>query len=121
VRGRLTFAAAVGFAGVALGAFGAHALAPHLGDARRATWGTAVDYHLVHALALLALAAMPFEARAVSVARWAFGIGVALFCGSLYLLALTEARWLGIVTPFGGAAFLVGWASIAVAGWRRRS
>ena len=114
----LVLAALLGFAGVALGAFGAHGLKEHLSVERMATWNTAVLYHLVHALALLATAALPVAGGVVRVARWAFALGVLLFSGSLYLLALTDVRGFGAVTPFGGAAFLVGWAALLCAARR---
>jgi uncharacterized membrane protein YgdD (TMEM256/DUF423 family) len=101
-------AAALGFLGVALGAFGAHGLkgsfvVPDGAD----WWKTATLYHLIHAAA--ALATGRADGRA-SAATWCFAGGVLLFSGSLYAMALTDARWLGAVTPVGGAAFLAGWA-----------
>ncbi len=118
-NGGLIVSGVAGGIGVLLGAFGAHALRDTLGESRLATWTTGVQYHLVHALALLALCALP-ATRALALARWAFVAGILLFSGSLYALALTEARWFGAVTPVGGVAFLLGWAAIAGAGARRR-
>ena len=101
-------AAATGFLAVALGAFGAHALKglfAQNGMAR--VWETAVFYHFIHAVMLFVLAERkPFPA----VAWWSFFAGIILFSGSLYLLAVTDARWLGAVTPFGGVSLLTGWA-----------
>ena len=107
------FGAVLGFLAVALGAFGAHALAQRLGPYVE-TWQTAARYQLVHAVALLVVAV------ALAVAGWLFVIGTALFSGSLYLLVLTGARAWGIVTPFGGALLLTGWLCLAVGFARRR-
>src|SRR5262249_59735073 len=83
-----------------------------------AVFQTGVQYHMYHALALLAVGLMAGPSptsRAGGVAAWAFLIGVVLFSGSLYVLALSGVRWLGAITPFGGVAMLVGWAALAVA------
>lgn len=111
----IRLAAALGFWGVALGAFGAHALAPRLEAAGRAdTWETAVFYHLVHAVALLGLAGCErLRARRWIGLLWAGG--VAVFSGTLYLLALTGITWLGAITPLGGVALLAGWTWLAFA------
>ena len=100
-------AALLGFLGVALGAFGAHGLKGSfvLPDGPD-WWKTAVLYHLVHAVA--ALATGRSDGRA-SASTWCFAAGVLFFSGSLYAMALTDARWLGAVTPVGGVAFLAGW------------
>jgi uncharacterized membrane protein YgdD (TMEM256/DUF423 family) len=105
-------AAAFCFLGVALGAFGAHALKGTL-EANHTTeiWKTAVLYHFIHALALLVLAALPTLNR---VAGSLFVAGIVIFSGSLYLLALTNVKWLGAITPLGGLCFLAGWVSLAV-------
>ena len=104
----IRFASALAFLAVALGAFGAHGLKARLSDlGTAAAWETAALYHFLHALALLALAAGPRVPRG-PVICW--GIGVLLFSGSLYLLAVTGLKALGMVTPLGGVAFLVGWA-----------
>jgi uncharacterized membrane protein YgdD (TMEM256/DUF423 family) len=99
-----------GFLGVALGAFGAHALRTRLAPDLLAVFETAVRYQLYHALALLfvGLAAQRLGPQA-SLAGWLFTGGIALFSGSLYLLSITGARWLGAITPFGGLCFLTGW------------
>jgi uncharacterized membrane protein YgdD (TMEM256/DUF423 family) len=117
--GWVRVAAVLGFLGVGVGAFGAHGLKGRL-DAlgTAATYQTGVQYHMYHALALLAIGVMwgPFQpSRSGTVAAWAFVVGVALFSGSLYVLAVSGIKWLGAVTPFGGVAFLVGWAALAVA------
>lgn len=104
----------LGFTGVALGAFGAHALKETL-TARGsvATWQTAVLYHLIHAVALLALVGV---AGGWTNVRWigvCWSVGVVLFSGSLYWLALGGPKILGPVTPLGGLAFLAGWLLVA--------
>ena len=104
-------AALLGFLGVALGAFGAHSLKELLMRyGTSGTWDKAVLYHLIHAVMLFIVASRsPFS----RVAWWSFLIGIAIFSGSLYLLAVTNARWLGAVTPIGGVSFLVGWFCLA--------
>jgi uncharacterized membrane protein YgdD (TMEM256/DUF423 family) len=98
----------MGFLAVALGAFGAHGLEAMLErNATVAIWETAVLYHLGHAVVLLVLA-MSGNWRAGP--WWSFLCGILVFSGTLYLLALTGMRWLGMITPLGGVAFLVGWA-----------
>nr|WP_083965438.1 DUF423 domain-containing protein [Dokdonella koreensis] len=113
-------AAGFGGSGVVAGAFGAHALKGLLGADALAVWGTAVQYQLWHALALLGLAALApaLPARAVRGIAWAFAAGIVLFCGSLYLLALGAPRGLGPLTPIGGLALIGGWAGLAWAAWR---
>src|SRR5262245_43797912 len=99
--------AIVGFLAVALGAFGAHGLKEILErNETTAIWQTAVLYHLVHGVALLGLTLVTPWRRGP---WWSFLVGVIVFSGSLYLLALTGVRRLGAITPFGGAAFLAGW------------
>ena len=109
------------FFGVAAGAFGAHALKGHLDAAALATWQTAVLYNLVHALGTIAVGLFkpaPAAERACRRAGWCFVAGMALFSGSLYLLALTGLRPLAYLTPLGGVAFLSGWVLLAVAARR---
>jgi uncharacterized membrane protein YgdD (TMEM256/DUF423 family) len=100
-------AAATGFCGVALGAFGAHGLSRTLEQFHTAhIWEKAVLYHLVHAGMLYFLAAR----RPLRAGPWlCFFFGILVFSGSLYLLAATNTRWLGAVTPIGGTSFLIGW------------
>ena len=104
-------AGVAGFLGVVLGAFAAHALKSRLSPDMLAAFETGVRFEMYHALAIFAAAWgwARWEHRAFAVAGWLFLIGIALFSGSLYLLALTGARWLGAITPFGGLAFLTGW------------
>ena len=119
-RGVLTVGAVLMLAAVALGAFGAHALRTKMAPEMTDVWRTAVQYHAWHALALLAvgLALRQRPSPSFAVAGWLFVAGIALFSGSLYALALTGVRALGAITPFGGLAFLAGWASLALAAWR---
>jgi len=109
------------FAGVALGAFGAHGLKNRVAPEMLVVWQTGVQYHLVHALGLLLIGIlchlMP-EAATVRTAGWAILVGTVLFSGSLYLLVLTGIKPLGMVTPFGGIAFLLGWLLLGIAAWR---
>jgi uncharacterized membrane protein YgdD (TMEM256/DUF423 family) len=106
----------VGMAGasaVLLGAFGAHALKAVLDAPARELWHTAVNYHVWHALALAVVAGLG-HGRSRRFAMAAYAIGIVLFSGSLYALALGAPRWAGIVTPFGGLAFITGWIAL---GW----
>jgi len=101
--------------GVAAGAFGAHGLRDRLDAGSIATFETAVRYQLVHSLALVVAAQRAANAPAARFAGYAFGVGILLFSGSLYALALTGSHGLGRVTPVGGVLFLAGWAVLAVA------
>ena len=106
---------------VLFGSFGAHALRGRLSPEQLAVFETGVRYQLAHALGLLA-AAWAVERFGGDAARWGGWLLVAgsvLFSGSLYALTLTGVRWLGLVTPFGGVAFIVGWALLAMAALRR--
>jgi len=109
--------ALMGFLGVALGAFGAHGLRTRLGPEMLAVFETGVRYQMYHALALLVLGALApgIAGRLATAAGWSFTAGIVLFSGSLYLLALTDVRILGAITPLGGVAFLIGWACLAYA------
>lgn len=106
--------------GVAAGAFGAHALRARLAPDMLAVFETGVRYQLVHALALLATAwaGGRWPGPVTSAAGWLFVAGIALFSGSLYALALSGVRGLGIVTPFGGLAFILGWGCLVWAAAR---
>lgn len=115
-------AAVLGFVGVALGAFGAHALRDTLSPRDLEIFETAVRYQLIHAVALLGVAAAwarwPDVSTPLAAAGWLFVGGTVVFSGSLYALVLTGVRGLGAVTPIGGVAFLAGWAALAWAAWR---
>ena len=113
----LIAAGILGAAAVILGAFGAHALAERVPQARLAVYETGVRYLLVHALAVLVAAVLPPH-----VTRWAapcWIAGCVLFSGSLILLVLADARWLGMVAPVGGLLLIAGWLALAIAAWRR--
>jgi len=120
LRGFLMLAAFFGFTGVALGAFAAHGLKNRLTPEYLAIFHTGVTYHLVHALALLgvALLATQIPGRLVTWAGASFAVGILLFSGSLYVLTLTGVSKLGIITPFGGLAFLSGWLCLGLAAYR---
>lgn len=113
----LLIGALAGATGVALGAFGAHGLRARLSPDMLAVFETGVRYHMYHALAILATAAFMtrLEGRLIAAAGWLFTVGIVLFSGSLYALALTGVTVLGAVTPLGGLAFLAGWACLAIA------
>ena len=104
-------AAILGLLGVALGAFGAHALEGRLTPRGVELWQKGTLYHLVHAVAMLATARKDGGASA---ATWCFAAGIALFSGSLYALATTEVSAFGAVAPFGGTALLAGWTLLAL-------
>ncbi|EPA97141.1 DUF423 domain-containing protein [Pseudomonas umsongensis] len=120
LRGFLMLAAFFGFTGVGLGAFAAHGLKNRLSAEYLAIFHTGVTYQLVHTLALLgvALLATQIPGRLVTWAGASFAIGIVLFSGSLYVLTLTGVSKLGIITPFGGLAFLIGWLCLGLAAWR---
>ena len=107
---------------VAAGAFGAHALKARLAPDLLAVFETGARYHMFHELGLVAAAwaAARFPGAAVVWAGWLFVAGTVLFSGSLYALTLTGVRALGAVTPFGGVAFIAGWAALAAAAVRGR-
>ena len=107
----LAVAGVSGFLAVAAGAFGAHSLKNVLSVPDLETYRTAALYHLVHAVAI-GLVAVARPATAFRVAGWSFLIGTVVFSGSLYALALTGEKRLGMITPLGGVAFLTGWAAL---------
>ena len=101
-----------GAASVAFGAFGAHSLRTKLSPEMLAIFEVGVRYQMYHAFGLIAVAwAMARWPEAnLNGAGWAFIFGILIFSGSLYLLSITDVRWLGAITPIGGLAFLLGWA-----------
>lgn len=118
----IAVAAANGLIAVAAGAYAAHGMKVSAGVYPAEWTETASRYQMWHALALLAVALMWRELTAqpwLKAAACGFLVGIVLFCGSLYVMAFTDIRGVGWVTPFGGAAFLVGWAALAVHGLRR--
>lgn len=107
--------------GVALGAFGAHGLKSKVAPEMLTVWETAVQYHLIHALGLVLvgiLCQLIPEASLIRNAGWLFLGGIVLFSGSLYAMVLTGNKPLGIITPMGGVAFIMGWISLAVAAFK---
>src|SRR5947208_16314881 len=107
----------LGFLGVALGAFGAHALRSRLSPEMLAVFETGVRYQMYHTFAVLIVAAAIGHIgndRLLVAAGWLFFTGVLLFSGSLYALALSGVATLGAITPIGGLLFLIGWACLAV-------
>lgn len=111
-------AATLGLFGVAAGAFGAHALREIMSPRDLEIFETAVRYQLIHAVALLGVAAAwarwPDMSGSLVLSGWAMIVGVTVFSGSLYILVLSGVRWMGAITPIGGVALLVGWAML---GW----
>jgi len=100
---------------VMLGAFAAHGLKKTLADDLLNVFQTGVQYHFYHALGLIAvgLIAMQIQSPTIKLSGWLMLTGIVLFSGSLYLLAISGMRWLGMVTPFGGVCFIVAWAMLA--------
>lgn len=112
----LIVAAVYGATGVAAGAFGAHGLKDRLGTEMLSVFEVGVRYHMYHAIAMLALAAgtaVLWQRPWAAYACWCWAIGVLIFSGSLYLLSLTEVRWLGAITPIGGVLLILGWCFAA--------
>lgn len=120
---RLFFGLACVSAGVAvaLGAFAAHGLRNRLVPDMLSVFEIGVRYQMYHALALLgvALAHARWPTMSIAVAAWLFVAGTLVFSGSLYVMAVTGQRWLGAVTPLGGAAFIAGWIALAWGVWTR--
>ncbi|WP_027158961.1 DUF423 domain-containing protein [Methylobacter luteus] len=104
------------FLGVSMGAFGAHALKTVLSSDMLEVYKTAVSYQMWHALGLIAIAFIPqaSESALVHWAGWLMFAGTLLFSGSLYLLTIFNLKWLGMITPIGGVAFLSAWLLIAI-------
>jgi uncharacterized membrane protein YgdD (TMEM256/DUF423 family) len=116
IIGALSMALAVG-----LGAFGAHGLKSRLTPDLLAIWHTGVDYHFYHALGLLLVAVSMGFFPDASGLRWAAGlmlVGMLVFSGSLYVLALTGLRWLGAITPLGGLSLIAAWVTMAWTLWK---
>jgi uncharacterized membrane protein YgdD (TMEM256/DUF423 family) len=121
----LRWSALSGAAAVALGAFGAHGLKPHLNDYQAAIFEKGIQYHFIHTLAVLAIGVLAQRGRSIAGLRrssYLFLAGIVLFSGSLYLLACRDllpfpVDWLGPVTPIGGGCFIAGWLLL---GWALR-
>lgn len=109
---------------VAAGAFASHALKEQLTEKALSIFETGAKYQMYHALALVLVALLLSRAEVTNPlmvsAGWAFLAGIAIFSGSLYALSLTGIKWLGAITPFGGAAFMMGWGCLAVAAFNFR-
>ena len=108
--------------GVVIGAFGAHGLKPHVTKDLFENFQTGVQYHFYHALGLLILGIYIHVAGPSALAGWAGGLfigGILIFSGSLYLMAITDARWLGAITPIGGTAFIAGWVLWFITVWQK--
>jgi uncharacterized membrane protein YgdD (TMEM256/DUF423 family) len=105
-----------GFLSVALGAFGAHSLKNIMDDYGKSIYEKAVLYQMFHTMALFAVGLLQLiqKQTSFSAAGWGFFIGIVLFSGSLYLLAVTGVKWLGAITPIGGIAFLFGWSGLVL-------
>jgi len=99
---------------VALGAFGSHSLKDVLDEYGKSIWEKAVLYHMIHAIALILVGILQYYFKNISFALsgYLFILGILLFSGSLYFLAVTQTKFLGMITPLGGLCFLAGWASL---------
>lgn len=116
----IVFGAVSAALSVAAGAFGAHSLKGVLTLEQLNVFETAARYQMYHALGLLIIGRVGETSdRAMRRAGWCFIAGIVLFSGSLYLVALTGVRWLGVITPIGGAAFLGGWIALAWWAWKK--
>jgi len=105
---------------VAIGAFGAHGLKSFLSPQMLEVFETGVRYHMYHALGVL-VSGWAWISRnhpLFRYAAWAFILGIIFFSGSLYVLSLTEVRWIGAITPIGGLLFLIGWALLGIGFWK---
>jgi uncharacterized membrane protein YgdD (TMEM256/DUF423 family) len=103
---------------VILGAFGAHALKARLSNEMMAIYHTGIEYHVFHALGLIAVGLVAAWIPASASLKWSGWLmlgGIVLFSGSLYVLSLTGQRWIGAVTPFGGVAFIAAWVMFCIA------
>lgn len=125
-RSTLVAAGLFGASGVGLGALGAHKLEAFLTERGMShAWETAARYHLLHAVALLGIAVWLQQSRGAAAPRvsWAarcWTIGIILFSGSLYGLAVGGPRWLGPVTPLGGVALIAGWVFVVAAAFAKK-
>ena len=117
----LTLAAVFLFVAVGAGAIGAHALRTTIAPELQPAYANAVQYHFFHALGLLGVGILLLHkpgSRLLAISGWLLVAGIVLFCGTLYIIALTGNHAPGVLTPVGGLAFLAAWATLAVAAWR---
>ena len=122
LRPALVLGALFALLAVMAGAFGAHGLRGVIDERGLEVFQTAVTYQIYHSLALILVAILPvagLSRRLLGVAAGFFVAGILLFSGSLYLLVLTDLRWMGPVTPVGGIGFMVGWILVLMSGFRR--
>ena len=122
LRPALVLGALFALLAVMAGAFGAHGLRGVIDERGLEVFQTAVTYQVYHSLALILVAILPvagLSRRLLGIAAGFFVAGILLFSGSLYLLVLTDLRWIGPVTPVGGIGFMVGWILVLMAGFRR--
>lgn len=119
----MNLAAVFGGLAVVMGAFGAHGLEKSLDERMLEVFHTGVRYHMYHALALLGLAVYPVSPTPAFIKRaaWAWVIGIIIFSGTLYTLALTGMSWLGMITPIGGVALILGWVFLVSFGSKTES
>ncbi|MCG7384862.1 DUF423 domain-containing protein [Paenibacillus sp. ACRRY] len=118
----MTVGAVMTMLSVAIGAFGAHMLKEKIGADAIAVYETGVQYHMIHALALLIVGLTAGQLGASSKLKWAarlLFIGIIVFSGSLYVLSITGIKVLGAITPIGGVAFIAGWLLFALDVWQR--
>lgn len=112
--------ALLGLTGVAIGAFGAHGLEATLtANGRAGTFETASKYHLIHAVAIVAIAALATQLDP-TLLNWAAGlltVGTLVFSGALYILAIFDLRFMGAIAPIGGLLMIAGWGVLAYAAW----
>ncbi|MGI9276071.1 MAG: DUF423 domain-containing protein [Endozoicomonas sp.] len=123
-RNYLLAASISGFLAVGLSAFGAHALKEQLSERLMSVYQTAADYQFYHSLALLLVTVLAYQfpkARFLRLSARFFLAGIIIFSGSLYLLSLTGAGWLGAITPVGGVSLMLGWLMLAIFAVRETS
>lgn len=106
---------------VGAGAFAAHGLKERLDEAALKVFETGARYHMYHALAMVLAGVLVAKLPGANMAGWIFQLGILLFAGSLYVLALTGTKGFGAVTPFGGVAFIVGWLWLGWSAWKGAS
>ena len=120
-RAALALGAALLFVAVGAGAIGAHAWRATMAPELQPVFATAVQYHFFHALGLLGVGILLLHkpgSRLLALSAWLLVAGILLFCGTLYVIALTGNHAPGALTPVGGLAFLAAWATLAFAAWR---